>query len=93
MAGWPKSRTKYTDDYNALIYGLLDFTGVLQVRIQLYRLFAGLFLGVLPTATDYVLPSPVRWLYSIVLTIVHFDGTSIASLHNTITMASAYVRL
>src|SRR5277367_2239408 len=27
-------------------------------------------------------PTPVRWSYSIALTIVHFDGTSTPSLHN-----------
>jgi hypothetical protein len=50
---------------NELIYGLLDFTGVLQMHIGFYRSLRSLrvFLGVvsaLPTATGDAIPLPVR---------------------------------
>ena len=53
---------------NELIYGLLDFTGVLRVHLGFYRSLRSLqvFLGVvsaLPTATGDAIPLPVRWPY------------------------------
>ena len=67
---------------NELIYGLLDFTGVLRVHLGFYGSFWVLFLlCLLPPATLF-LCLYARPTYSIVLTIVHSDGTSILSLHN-----------
>jgi hypothetical protein len=78
---------------NELIYGLLGFTGALRALYGCILDSTGLFvlygsfwvlslLCLLPPITSFLCPyaGPT---YSIVLTIVHFDGTSILSLYST----------
>jgi hypothetical protein len=63
-------------------------TGCFTDTTEIHGSFRSLrvFLGVVSTAADYVLCLYASPIYSIALTIVHFDGTSILSLHNTFTL-------
>jgi hypothetical protein len=75
---------------NELIYGLLDFTGVLRIQLEFYesprslRVFLGVVFACLLLLTTSFLCPYAGPSYSIALTIGHFGGTSILSLHTSL---------
>src|SRR5277367_1777452 len=72
QAGWPRSGFTHGVTDTDWIYGCLPASSFnLSVFLVL---FVFLLLSLSPT--------PVRWSYSIALTIAYFDGTSTPSLHN-----------